>query len=137
MQSSAIANFSGALYLGSDLWSGLVTNTAGTLAVGNNNIRIPKGCAFKIWESSAFGAVPGTVAVEASADSGATWKVIAVDSTGVSGEPVTVNRSGRPIVIEAHDSNKMVRFNGHTFANVTTNFLCADYIVEICSIDNR
>jgi hypothetical protein len=134
LQSSAIVNFSGAMYLASDLWSGFVTNTAGTLATTNSSIRVPKGCAFKIWESSVYGQVPGYVAIEASANSGATYMVIAVDSTGISGEAVTVNRSGRPIVVEAHDSNKLVKFNGHVDANATTGQLWGDYVVEITEI---
>lgn len=134
LQSSAIANFSGAMYLASDLWSGYVTNTAGTLAVANNYVRIPKGTAFKIWESCAYGQVPGTVAIQASADSGASWTTIGVDITGISGESNRTNRLARPLVVEAYDSNKLIRFNGHTQANVTTGQLFADYAVEIIEI---
>lgn len=135
LQSSAIVNFSGAMYLASDLWSGFVTNTAGTLAVANNSIRIPKGTAFKIWESAIYGQVGGTVAVQASADSGATWMVVGVDSNATSGGVTRTNRAGRPLVIEAHDSNKLVRFNGHTNTNATTGQLFADYAVEIVEIN--
>ena len=132
MQSSAIANFSGAMYLKSSLWSGLLTNTAGTVAVGNNFIQVPKGCAFKIWETKAYGQVNATIVTQVSVDSGATYTDIAAIGNGVSGsQTMTMDRPTRPIVIEAHNSQTRVRFNGLAMVNATTGQFFGDYTCEI------
>jgi hypothetical protein len=132
--SSAIVNtqFSGAMFLASDLWSGYVSTTK-----ANNAFWIPKGTAFKIWESKIGGQIPATVSVESSSDSGATYMVVGSDANPTSGGQVSIKRSGRPLVIESHTGNKLVRFNCHTLDNDTTGNVFAEYNVEIVELNTE
>jgi hypothetical protein len=136
MQSSAIANFSGAMYLKSSLWSGLLANTAGTVAVATNFVQIPKGCALKIWEKKAYGQVNATIVTQVSVDSGATYTDIGAIGNGTSGsQTMTMDRPTRPDVIEAHNSMTRVRFNGLAMVNATTGQFHGDFLCEIVELN--
>jgi hypothetical protein len=141
--SSALAQISGIMNMYSDLWSGNIVNQTDNLGTGV--FRIPRGCDFKIWQNTVYGA-PALVSVQSCSDgSGSVWNSVAADSNPTMGGDVEVKRSGRPIVIRSNDGNKMVRF---TYAAVLSgNFVSAsgtiqnsnvfaDYTVEIVEVNS-
>lgn len=128
------ATTSGMMFLNSDLWSGFVL--AGQTS---NMIRVPKGCALKIWKSSVRAGIPATVSVMTSAASGnPVGSFTVVESQMVNGlsgvnTESTVRHSSRPIVIPSHDGKKVVKFQYETIDGA--NNVYADYDCEIVEIE--
>lgn len=119
---------SGALLLGSTLWSGYVTS-----------IRIPKGCAFKVWESKVFSHNPATVHIQATmSGTGTVYTTLETDSVATSGVEQRTVRAGRPLVVESHDGERAIRFlfDGSIFGNdFTSSVVLASYNVEIVELN--
>ena len=124
---SATALTSGAMLLTSALWSGYV-----------NSIRIPKGCAFKIWESKVqSNTMPSSVHAQVTmSGTGTVYKTIETDTVSTSGGEVRTSRSGRPLVIESHDGERSVRFYYITPAATTTSgMVFGSYNCEIVELN--
>jgi hypothetical protein len=122
---SATALTSGAMLLGSSLWSGYATS-----------IRIPKGCALKVWESKVQTNTPAQVQIQATmSGTGTVYKVLDTDSVDTSGGEVRTSRSGRPLVVESHDGQRAVRFYFITPAATTTSAMVyGSYNIEITEL---
>lgn len=124
---SATGLTSGAMCLGSTLWSGYTSS-----------IRIPKGCAMKIWESKVeSNTAPASVHIQATmSGTGTVYKTIDTDSVATSGGEVRTSRSGRPLVVESHDGERSVRFYYITPAATTTSSMVyGSYNVEIVELN--
>lgn len=130
--SSSVTAWSGSLYLTSTLWG---ETTSGDGA-NYTSFRIPKGCAFKLWESKLVSDIPATVHIQAAITTGTTsgqYQTIATDTVGTSGDEVRTSRSGRPLVIESQDGDKTVRFfYNHTSSHAV---LIGSYNVEIVELN--
>lgn len=136
--SSALAQTSGILNLYSDMWSGIIINQSDNLGLGV--FRVPKGCDFKIWENTLYGA-PATVSVQSSADGyGSSWNPVKTDNNNTMGGELVIKHSARPVVIRSQDGNKAVRFaynayisgNAVTMSGTVQNAnVYADYVVEV------
>jgi hypothetical protein len=122
---SATGLTSGAMLLGSSLWSGYTTS-----------IRIPKGCALKVWESKVTGNQPAEVHIQATmSGTGTVYKTLDVDALSTSGGEVRTSRSGRPLVVESHDGQRAVRFYFITPAATTTSaMIYGSYNIEIAEL---
>ena len=122
------------MYLTSYLWSGNVVNQSDNL--GASVFRIPKGCNFKIWENTIYGA-PATVMVQASSDGyGSSWIPGKSDTNSTVNNERAFRHSSRPIVIQSPDGNKAVRFLYNVNGTADTisgnnNNVYADYTVEV------
>lgn len=124
---SATGLTSGAMLLTSNLWSGFVTS-----------VRIPKGCAFKVWESKIqANTAPASVHIQVSmSGTGTVYKTLETDSVATSGAEQRTVRSARPIVVESQDGQRLVRFYYITPAATTTSsVILASYNVEIVELD--
>ena len=124
---SATALTSGAMLLGSSLWSGYA-----------KSIRIPKGCALKVWESKVTGNQPAEVQIQATmSGTGTVYKTLDTDSLSVSGGEIRTSRSGRPLVVESHDGERAVRFFFITpIATTTSAMVYGSYNVEIVDLES-
>ena len=128
---TATSATSGTLLIHSTLWSGQVSY-----------IRIPKGCAMKIWESKVFAHSPTTVHIQHCDTSGTgTYMTIETDTVWSSGSEQRTSRSGRPVVIESHDGNQFVQFlydASFTLApgaNMISSVVHASYNTEIVELN--
>jgi hypothetical protein len=123
---SATGLTSGALLLGSTLWSGYTSS-----------IRIPKGCALKVWESKVTSNTgQASVQIQATmSGTGTVYKTLDVDSLETSGGEVRTSRSGRPLVVESHDGQRAVRFYFITpLATTTSAMVYGSYNIEIADL---
>jgi len=122
----ADAHTSGSMLLTSSIWNGYATD---------NCIRIPKGCAFKVWESKmvAVTAAPEYVHIQYKNTSGGVWTTIETDSADVMGKEQRTARSGRPLVIESHDGEMFVQFLFQNSAN--SEVTLASYNCEIVELN--
>jgi ribosomal protein L35AE/L33A len=122
---------SGTCLLESSLWSGFATS-----------IRIPKGCALKVWESKIKSHHPATVLIQVATSSAVMTSnyTIGTDSVWTSGAEQRTSRSGRPLVVESHDGQAAVRFQfdgayaGSTFIS---SVVLATYNIEIVEMDKE
>ena len=118
---------SGALLLGSCMWSGYVSS-----------VRIPKGCAFKVWESKVYATELASVHIQvAMSGTGTVFKTIETDSVHESGGEQRTVRAGRPIVVESHDGERAVRFYyiiADPGADMTAAMVFASYNCEIVEL---
>jgi hypothetical protein len=117
---------SGAMCLASTMWSGYVSS-----------VRIPKGCAFKVWESKVQAINPSSVHIQvAMSGTGTVYQTIETDTVDVSGGEQRTTRSGRPLVVESPDGERSVRFLYRgTGATMTSNVILASYNVEIVELN--
>ena len=99
-----------------------------------NYIRIPKGCAFKVWESKIKSdIVPATVHIRAMNTSGTgTYTTVETDTADVADKEQRTIRSGRPLVIESHDGETFVQFLFQTPGSTVT---LASYNCEIVELN--
>ena len=136
--SSALAQTSGLMFLGSSLWSGSVVNQSD--ALGANVFRIPRGCDLKIWENTLYGS-PGKIMMQVCNDgSGSKWNTVKADDHRNMDEELVIKHTGRPIVVPSPDGNVIVRFafNAIISGNFTTSSgiatdanMYGDYTVEV------
>lgn len=132
--SSTLTQASGIMFLTSDLWSGNVVNQSDALGAGV--FRIPKGCNFKIWENTLYGA-PATVMVQSSSDGyGSSWTPVKTDTNPTVNGELVIKHGARPIIIQSPDGNKAVRFLYNVNGTAETisgnnNNIYADYTVEV------
>ena len=117
---------SGAMYLTSTLWSGNV-----------RSIRIPKGCAFKVWESKVqSNTAASKVHTQVSmSGTGVVYNTFETDTVGSSGSEQRTSRSGRPLVVESHDGERAVRFLCLTNTTKTSGVVVASYNCEIVELN--
>jgi hypothetical protein len=124
---SATTLTSGVMCLASNMWSGYVSG-----------VRIPKGCAMKIWESKVYSNThEATVHIQiAMSGTGTVFKTLETDTVDSSGSEQRTSRSGRPIVIESPDGERLVRFYYITPAATTTSgMVFGSYNVEIVELE--
>lgn len=130
---------SGFLNLASPIFTDSSGMTAWTSGFAPQNITIPKGTAFKIWEEKVI-VTEGVanVNIDVSNNSGVTYRTIGTNSlTSVSGtNQSSVRRTGRPLVIQSGNGvsgDTKVRFSFETPA--ATGGVFAEYIVEIVELN--
>ncbi len=124
---SATALTSGAMTLESNMWSGFATS-----------VRIPKGCAMKVWESKVYSNTQHTtVHIQvAMSGTGTVFHTLETDTVDSSGSEQRTSRSGRPIVIESPDGERLIRFYYIVPAATTTSALVyGSYNVEIVELN--
>jgi hypothetical protein len=124
---SATALTSGTMLLTSSLWSGYVTS-----------VRIPKGCAMKVWESKIHSNTQAEIHIQTTmSGTGTVYKTLETDSLSTSGGEQRTTRSGRPLVVESPDGERAVRFYFITPAATTTSgMVFGSYNVEITELEN-
>jgi hypothetical protein len=132
--SSSVTAWSGALYLTSTLWG---ETTSGDGA-NYTSFRVPKGCAFKVWESKLVSNVPATVHVQVCNMTGTMsgqYQTLATDTVVTSGSEVRTSRSGRPLVVESHNGDKNIKFfYNHTSSHAV---LIGSYNVEVVELGEQ
>jgi len=124
---SATTLTSGAMTLESNMWSGFATS-----------VRIPKGCAMKIWESKVYSNTEDTtVHIQvAMSGTGTSFHTLETDTVSTSGSEQRTSRSGRPIVIESPDGERLVRFYYvQPAATTTSGLVFGSYNVEIVELE--
>lgn len=129
---SATGLTSGVMLLSSPIW-GDVADVSGYVT----SIRIPKGCAFKIWESKIQSNTPAMILTQVTmSGTGTVYQTVDTDSVDVSGGEHRTARSGRPLVVESPDGEKSVRFYYITPAATTTSgMVYGSYNVEIVELN--
>lgn len=129
------ANTSSQMFLVSNLWS---PSQYSAISGYDQFIRIPKGCAFKIWESKVqSNTAPATVHTQVVNISGTgVYQTIATDTVDTSGAEQRTARSGRPLVIESHEGETFVRFVSYTpVATAGSGTVYCTYNVEIVELN--